>query len=433
MRGRWNRRDFLGASGAAGALALAPGWLVRAAADAKRSGSGRAAGRVLVVVELRGGNDGLNTVVPVEDELYRKLRPALALKDKDLQPLDATRRFHPSLKGTSRHFAEGRGAIVQGVGYPEPNLSHFESQDIWQSASLQPSLDGLGWLGRWRDGEPEGPGDGRGESGDGGPSDDEMDLEVLSIGTETLPRALMGRGAFAPAVRTLEGFRFRGGAGRESEESAARLAALEALQRAPGATEELAFLQQAFETTSRASRAIVAAAEFKPRGNYASAGPGRDLRAVASILGSGLPTRIFHVVQDGYDTHTDQARTQARLLADLDQSVDALLTDLADLGLLESTLIVTTSEFGRRAAENGSGSEAGTDHGTASVQLLFGGALRGGVLGPSPDLANLDANGNLRAQIDFRQVYASVIDGWLGGNSEAVLGGRFAGLELFRA
>jgi uncharacterized protein (DUF1501 family) len=349
------------------------------------------------------------------------LRPALAQRD-GLHPLDDLNRLHPALVRTARRFAAGQALAIQQVGYAPTNLSHFESQDIWHEGSTAALRVGRGWLGAWRDVAPTG-------SEGGGAA-----LDLLAFGAAPLPLALRGRGPLPPAVRTLAGFRLRGyrGAGPEAErEDALRLAALRAVNSAPTDDPVLRLVQAAFAGADAACAALARAAGHRSGVSYPGSALGRDLRSVAAVIASGLPTRVFHVVHDGFDTHTDQARDHPRLLAELDLAVDALLEELAGLHALERTLVLTTSEFGRRVEENGSGLEAGTDHGAASVLLLYGGALRGGVIGGQPRLDALDANGNLPVAIDFRRVYASVIEGWLGGDSRAVLGEHFEPLELF--
>jgi uncharacterized protein (DUF1501 family) len=413
------RRDFLSASSAcAGAAALGPAWLARAA-RAPRDPC--AAERVLVVIELRGGNDGLDTLIPFEDDVYHRLRPALAKRD-GLHRVDDLNRLHPALERTARRFAAGQALAIQQVGYAPTNLSHFESQDIWHEGSTAALRAGRGWLGAWRDA--------------GSVPAEDAALDLLALGDAPLPLALRGRGPLPPAVRALPGFRLRGyrGAGPEAErEDALRLAALRAVNSAPTDDPALDLVQTAFAGADAACTALARAAAHRSAVSYPGTALARNLRSVAAVIASGLTTRVFHVVHDGFDTHTDQARDHPRLLAELDQAVDALLEELAQLNALERTLVLTTSEFGRRVAENGSGVEAGTDHGAASVLLLYGGKLRGGVLGGQPRLDALDANGNLPVAIDFRRVYASVIEGWLGGDAAAVLGERFEPLELFSA
>ena len=415
-RAVFDRRTFLrGSVAEAGAFALGPSWLRRAAA---RSAAGREE-RVLVVLELRGGNDGLNTLVPIEDERYFRARPELALTKEDVLPLDSLNGLHPSLAHCREWFGEGSLAIVQQVGYPRPNLSHFASSDVWESATADEPRPAAGWLGQWRDraGEPW----------------REEPLAMLALGTGVLPYALRGSGVRAPAAWSLPHYRFQTALGAGDEHARERRETLEALYRAPATAPELEHVQQVFELARRSSEELVRASERATPEGYPPTKLGRDLCAVANVIARELPVRVFHVAHCGFDTHIEQLEEHAKLLAQLDQALHAFLSDLRAQQKLARTLVLTVSEFGRRAAESGLGSDAGTDHGAASCLLLAGGGVRGGVHGGQPDLAHLDETGNLVHAVDFRRVYATVLERWLGADSEGVLGARFEPLEVLRS
>jgi len=399
-----DRRELLAlGAGSAAALALRPLW-ARAAAAAP------AGERALVVLELNGGNDGLNTLAPLGDELYRRLRPRLALGRENLLGLDRDIGLHPSLARTRTWFERGSAAAIQQVGYPGPNLSHFHSQDVWHSAQVTGARPACGWLGRWRDAQAG-----------------EEPLAMLAVGPGVLPYALRGRRVFAPSVADLAAPAPSG----DHAESQAREAVLAAFE-APAETDDPELrLVRSHAALARESRRRLASAAGRRRGaDYPTTRLGHDLALVADVLAAGLPLRVAHVMQQGYDTHVRQLQTHARLLAELDLAVDAFLTDLRSLGWLEHTLVICTSEFGRRAAENGIGADAGTDHGAASALLAFGGSLRPGIHGAPPDLERLDADGNLPHAVDFRQVYATVLERWLGADAESLLGAPFEPVDL---
>lgn len=404
------RRRFLGAcAGGAAALLAAPAWLSAAA----RTAAGR--DRVLVLLQLRGGNDGLNTVVPKEDPLYHRARPDLRLNPTELHPLDDLHGFHPSLANLARRYAEGGVALVRGVGYEHTNLSHFRSQDIWDCASTALPLPPRGWLGAACD-----TWDGAGAS----------PLVMLALGRDVLPRAMRAERALACAVPSVEAYRIEAAPAGAAPGLAQRRNELIDLMNPPQEAERLAPFTAAV-AAARASIDELAAAHGADAG--ASYPPGklaRDLQLAARVITSGLPTRFVYVTQDDYDTHGFQAGTHRQLLADLDGALDAFLADLAAHGALDRVLVMTISEFGRRVAQNGAGESAGTDHGAAGVQLFLGGGVRGGLYGPPDDLERLDEVGNLVPAIDFRRSYATALGPWLGADAEAALGGRYEPLQV---
>lgn len=367
--------------------------------------------RVLVILQLDGGNDGLNTLVPWRDDRYRALRPALAIEAAGLLRVDEWNAFHPALVHLARRFESGQVACVQSVGYPSPNLSHFQSKDIWDTAVSDGPLPADGWMGRVASRSP---------------------VDRLAIGSECLPRSLRSTVHPACAIYSLEECRIRAApAGSADKEVRARERLLAHLHEAAGDGPE-AIVRAAYESARASVRELARVEAFAPRTRFPGSSLGRDLEAIARILGAGVGTRVFHVVQSGYDTHTDQSRDHAELLAMLDAALDAFLGEMEQQGRLDRTLVMTVSEFGRRARENGIGATAGTDHGAAGLQILCGGRVRGGVHGGQPDLDGLDANGNLVARTDFRQIYASVLSGWLGADAAEVLGTEHACLDLFR-
>jgi len=407
-----DRRTLLLGS-AAGALTLGRGLGAAGRGDEDES--------LLVVVELRGGNDGLNTIVPFEDDHYYRARPNLALAKKDVLRLDDLNGMHPALQRTAQRFGRDGVAVVQGVGHRVPDLSHFRSQDIWGAGSTDPAgLPETGWLGRASDRDPRAPAN---------------PVARLSVGAFGLPYALRGERT-ACAVPSLERYARRTAPnGTKADERRARQRALEALNQPAGEMRgmdpaALTHATRAAETARLSLADLARVRAFEPVATWPDTQLATDLRLVAGALAAGLPTRIAYVVLDGFDTHARQAGKHAELLAELDGAVDAFLNEMEARGRLDRTLVVTVSEFGRRVAENGVGKTAGTDHGAASVALLMGGRVRGGVHGDPPHLDRLDPDGNQPHTTHFLELYQTVVKSWLGVKDERVLGGGFEPLGV---
>lgn len=375
-----SRRDFLraAASGAAAFGALPA--LLRALADAAEGGAGGL--RSLILVELKGGNDGLNTVVPYADARYHELRPRLAVPRERVLRLDEALGLHPALEPLWPLWRERALAVALGVGYPEPNRSHFRSIDIWETASDAREYRGEGWLAA----AFSEAGERRGWAADG-----------IVLG-EPEAGPLSGPGARAIVLREPEAFfrnarRLREAAGRTENPALAHILKVQAdVHRAAEALEE------------RLSAAPAAGAEF-PKNPF-----GRQLETIARLLSARTPVPVFKATLGGFDTHANQQKTHERLLGELAGGLAALRKALGVAGLWDRCLIMTYSEFGRRARENGS---AGTDHGTAAPHFLLGGRVRGGLYGRQPPLDRLE-DGDLRHTLDFRSLYATAARGWWG-------------------
>ncbi len=396
------RRDLLKQSALLSLSPCVPAFLTRAA----RAAPAERDGRVLVVVQLDGGNDGLNTVIPFRDEQYARLRPKLAVKEDSRIKITDDLALHNSMKSAAALFEDRRLSIVQGVGYPNPSRSHFRSMAIWQSARLDEADHGqYGWLGRALD---------KRTSAEAAP-------DAVYTAAGAVPVALMG----APVGHGGDSVTRRFRAHR-----AARHPAL-----GPGrthGTSELARLvarasDEAFVTAERL--AAVTSAPKQSQTGYGDSRLAEQLKIVSALLKAGSPARVFYTTQSGYDTHAAQANEHAQLLRTLSGALKGFLGDLAESGLEDRVLILAFSEFGRRAAENDS---AGTDHGAAGPVLLAGNCLAGGVIGPTPGLADL-LDGDIRTTIDFRQVYATVLDHWLDVRPGEILAGEFAPLPIFES
>jgi uncharacterized protein (DUF1501 family) len=378
-----------------------PGFLPRTA----RAAAPDKDGRVLVVIQLDGGNDGINTVVPFRDEGYAKHRDELRLPTNRLLKVDDNVGLHPAMTGAAKLLESRRLAIVQGVGYPNPDRSHFASMAIWQTARRDPlEHSGLGWLGRGLDVDATGSGAGM----------------AVHIGPGAPPVALRGHRSATTSLEHLDDL---------SLDSAA-IATSGLAQRGQHGRDDLAGFvhRSALEAYTTAER-MAALARSKPADSgYPATALGRKLALIAQLLKGGFKARVFYTAQSGYDTHAAQAPIHASLLAELSGALLAFLDDLARAKEADRVTVLCFSEFGRRVAENGS---AGTDHGTAGPVLLAGPRLKPGMVGVSPDLSDLD-DGDVKMSIDFRRVYAAILKDWLGLSTDAALGGAFEPLHLFR-
>ncbi len=412
----FTRRRFL-ATGAASAAVISgsthvPGMLLRAAAA---QGTASSTENVLVVVQLSGGNDGLNTVVPYADDVYARNRFETRIGPSAVHKLDDYLGFHPAMEGMHRLFQEQQLSIVQGVGYPNPNRSHFESMDIWHTA--QPAASGVsrqtGWLGQYLDVRSNVDGDPSGE-------------EVLGVhlGTDIQPLALAGLNVQVPSIGSFDEFRFEELGDRRLEAARQRLIASSPSRSNALVDHVRAAAQTALASSRRVRRAVHRADNSA---DYPQTDLGKKLRGIAQLIHAGLATRIYYVTLDGFDTHSLQAESHAGLLTELSGAVTAFVDDLAKTGQSKRVLLACFSEFGRRVKENAS---RGTDHGAAAPMFLAGGGLRGGIVGKHPSLTDLD-DGDLKFHTDFRRVYASVLEGWLGVGSEPILGGRFKPMDVF--
>jgi uncharacterized protein (DUF1501 family) len=370
-----------------------------------------AADRVLVIVQLAGGNDGLNTVVPYQQGAYYDMRPTIAVAQKDVLPLPEGVGLNPALTGLHDLYRQQQVAIVQGVGYPNPNLSHFRSMQIWETA--QPAQNGrTGWLGRYLDGVQQ-----------------SSPLEAVAVGS-AVPLAMQGTRSIPPAIEAVSAFDLRTDP-RFPDDRTALLNALAAMYAGAPAEPATFALVRGASVDAYASAAAVqrAAAGYRPAVAYPATPLGRQLELVGQLIAGGLPTRIYYTVLGGFDDHANEHTGYAHLLQQLGDAVAAFFADLRGHGQDGRVTLMTWSEFGRRARENASG---GTDHGTAAPLFLVGPAVKGGLYGEAPSVTDLDADGNLKYDVDFRQVYATVLQQWLAADAEAILGGGFSTLNLLR-
>ena len=394
------RRAFLKTSTLLALAPSIPGFLARTARAARSERDGR----VLVVIQLDGGNDGINTVVPFADEGYARHRKVLRLAKDRLIKVNDQVGLHPSLANAGKLLESSRLVIMPGVSYPNPNRSHFRSMAIWQSARLDPEEHGgLGWLGRALDQDrlPAGA------------------TAAMLIGSGPPPVAIRGRRAVAAALDKPEDFALSAGADPRP-----------VLPTAEPADDLTAFVRRsmldAYATADRLA-AVTGAQDTGAR--YPGSGLGNRLQLIARLLKIGFGARVYYTLQTGYDTHAAQLPTHGQLLFELAGALKAFLDDLAACRLADRVAVLLFSEFGRTVRENGS---AGTDHGTSGPVFLAGTGVKPGLVGTMPSLIDLDpTHGDLRVGVDFRQIYATVLEDWLGLPAQAALGGTFARLPLF--
>ena len=412
------RREMLRLGlGSSALLACSPTVPLFMARSANAAAEAKAKDRILVVVQLDGGNDGLNTVVPYRDQEYRKQRPRIQIGPAEVRKIDDHVGLHPSLEGFSKLLEQQRLAIVQSVGYPNPNRSHFESMATWQSARLNPDKGAPGWLAQAIDRRPS-------------PAGDAPGLHIHE--SFPLPGSLAGGRQVIPSLARLEQFRRRLGV-PETADPAAQVEALDRLARqdrgSPGSL--LQFVERTSVITYASSARLERVRQDKTSSGSSYPefyGLAQRLRLISQLIKAGLSTAIYYTQLDGFDTHSGQLQRHASLLRELGTSLGAFLDDLEKSGESERVLVLVFSEFGRRPGENGSG---GTDHGTAAPVFLLGRPVKPGLHGPYPDLTNLD-DGDPRHAIDFRAIYAAVLDQWLGVPHREVLGASFEPMAVLR-
>ncbi len=357
--------------------------------------------RALVVVQLGGGNDTLNTVVPYGDPTYYQVRPTIAIQKGDVLALNDLVGFNPALSAFKGLYDSGNMAVVQGVGYPNPNRSHFRATDIWTSA--RPDIvEPTGWVGRYLDNTCGG---------------EDRPLQAADIG-DTVSKLFWTGQSIVPAISSIEGFDFFTD-GRFPNDRNNQIDTFKALHNGAGPGYDGYIRHAAGEALDTSARLKTVAASYKSVAQYPDNGFARGLQTIAKLISADLGTKVYHITIGGFDTHAGQERTHNTLLKTVGDSVQAFLRDLEGLGKLDDVMVMTFSEFGRRVKENGS---AGTDHGAGSSLYIMGGGVKGGVFGDHPSLTDLD-NGDLKFGIDFRSVYGTIVQDWLGASPVNIIGG----------
>lgn len=379
--------------------------------------------RILVVVQLSGGNDGLNTVVPYAMPEYYRARPGIGIReDKVIKLGKAEVGLHPSLAPVKDLYDDGLVGIVQGVGYPNPNRSHFQSMDIWHTGET--SGTGDGWLGRYFDAECCGAG--KGESGRPEP----MPQAGIAIGRDA-PLAMQGQVVKPIAFESADLFRWTGrDAGKDVSKGYDAITRAE-VDAAVDPNSNASFLTRTSLDAQVSSETIRRAVAAKPRVSYPGGDLSRQLQMVASMIAAGLKTRVYYVSMTGFDTHAGQGGENGRhaqLMQQFGGAMKAFYQDLKAQGNDGRVLTMSFSEFGRRVAQNAS---QGTDHGTAAPLMVFGPMVKAGLLNDHPSLRDLDS-GDLKFTQDFRGVYAGILEGWLATDAKAVLGKSYTPMKILR-
>jgi uncharacterized protein (DUF1501 family) len=379
-----------------------------------------ASSRNLVVLDLTGGNDGLSMLVPYTDSAYYSRRPTLAIPAGSVLQVgsDSSGKalgLHPKLAGLKDIFNQGRLALIQRVGYENSSRSHFFGTDIWSTANPSNSA-GNGWVGRYLATLPP-----------------PLDPLVAWNTTGDTPHALLSSTVSVASIPSVSSYAFNS-PNSGSEATFERAAATSIASHVPVDKPHVAFVSTSVQAAMATLDRVAAVGSYKPTVAYPTNGFGQALQAIAGAMAKGTGTRVFWLQTGGYDTHASQdtntdTGAYVRLMVTLNDGLTAFYNDLKNQGLLNQSLLLSFSEFGRRISENGS---RGTDHGSASVMMAMGGSVHGGLFGTAPSLAADPQNPTLenntqdvRFENDFRSVYAKVIDNWLGGDSVAVLGGNF--------
>ena len=394
-----NRREFLKHSAliTSGSL-LVPQFLTAG----KNSLENNYHGRKLVVIQLGGGNDGLNTIIPYRNDLYYKYRPNISIKSSDVLRLTDELGFNPSMEKLQLPYDQGALAIVNNVGYPNPDRSHFRSMDIWHSASDSSEYIQSGWLGRTLDAicTPDAKPYFGIESG-----------EILSL-------AMKGNKMKGMAVENINRLH------RSSQDPF--LSCISSVHQDCG--KPVDYLYKTYNDTRDSVRYLKEKLRLSDsKGNYPKNDLSNSLMGIAQLINAGVETKVYYASTSGFDTHARQLVQQSNLLKQVSEALSAFVKDLKQSNQFDSTLILVFSEFGRRVKENGS---LGTDHGTANNIWLLGGNLKkAGFQNEGPVLHNLDED-DLQFSVDFRSIYATILDNWLAVDSQDVLGRRFRKLEF---
>jgi uncharacterized protein (DUF1501 family) len=418
---RVTRRDFI--RGGVAAFTVSFGAPAFISDLARAQGASR---RNLVVLYLNGGNDALSTLAPYQDPFYYSRRPSIAIPPGNVLQVgtDASGRalgLHPRLTGLRQMFDNGHLALIQRTGYQNSSRSHFLGTDIWNTANPSNSI-GTGWLGRYLDQLPS-----------------PVDPLAGWVTVREVPRALLANRVSVPAIPSIAGYAFQSPNGTGVEGGYSRQAMTTLASHLPPDRPHLSFVNGTATAAIATLDRVASVGSYAPTVNYGNDGLSQAFRAVAGSMVRGIGTKVFWVTTGGYDTHATQNTNSANqgyanLMGVINTALTTFYNDLRNQGLLGDTVILQFSEFGRRITENGSN---GTDHGAAGLMMAIGGNVRGGLYGTAADLNPFAGNptlenngGDITHAVDFRSVYATVIDNWLGANSGSILGGDFKRSDL---
>lgn len=418
------RRDFFRTSALLGFGASVPTFLGKTAFAAPTSEQAGAKDTILVVVQLTGGNDGLNTVIPFADAEYAQLRPTIGIPKAAVKKLTDSLGLHPAMGDFAKLYEDKALCVVQGVGYPNPDQSHFRSMDIWHAGSTEKNLT-EGWIGKAFKHRAV-PG-----------------FHLADSSKESAPLALTGAPARVPSITSLEDFQLKTTATDAADKAKQKklieeTASGKLTPRSPLRGEEgekadlLDFVRRTAVTTyANTDKLASIGKNYTPKATYPNTPLANRLKLAAQLIDGGVGARLFYVSLDGFDTHAGQGGAtgaHANLLETVSGAIAAFYRDVAARGHGKRVCVMTFSEFGRRAKENGS---KGTDHGSGAPMFLVGGRVNAGIVGDHPSLTKLE-DGNLVHAIDFRTVYAAVLNEWLGIDATQVLGKGFAPAKVFQ-
>ena len=376
--------------------------------ELQQLGQSQTTDKILVIIQLSGGNDGLNTIVPYRNDIYYKSRPSIAIPSDKVLKLNDEVGFNPALESLRGLYDNAQISIINNVGYPNPDRSHFRSMDIWQTASESTEYLNTGWIGRYLDANCSG---------------NCVPYQALEI-DDTLSLSMKGEKVKALSVQDPE---------KLYKQISGNFINKIAQNKAVNEHDNVAYLYKTLaETASSAEflhtkRAAAQSKAYRSIAQYPQGELGQRLKTISELIVSGMPTNIYYVSISGFDTHFNQLNQQERLLKNYAESVNTFVNDLKKNDRFKDVAILTFSEFGRRVKQNASG---GTDHGTANNVFLIGENLkRPKVLNEAPNLTDLD-EGDLKFSVDFRQIYASLLKDWLKTDSETILGKNFQSLSL---
>ena len=393
-----SRRDFLKHSALASSAVFVPQFLQ----GFSQTGLQKETGKSLVVIQWSGGNDGLNTLVPFKNDLYYKNRPTLGIKETEILKITDELGFNPAMPEMRELYDEGLLSIVNNVGYPDPERSHFRSMDIWQTASNSDEYLTTGWLGRYLDKY----------------AIDQQPYHALEV-DDTLSLALKGanKSGFASSnpklLKRATSDKFHQAIVHHHDHDH---------------EENIAYLYKTLVDTQSSAKYLEEQTKiYKSTVTYPTTAIGKQLKLIAELIVSNTDTKIYYANMSGFDSHVNQKPQQERLLKRYSQAVAAFIKDLKQNDKLDDTLVMTFSEFGRRVKQNASG---GTDHGTANNVYLMGGKLKkAGIFNEAPNLEHLD-KGDLIYSVDFRQIYSTILKKWLDVNPEPILAQKFKFLNM---
>ncbi|MDQ2985712.1 MAG: DUF1501 domain-containing protein [Armatimonadota bacterium] len=402
-----SRRDFLKSSAIIAVGVAAPPWLASIAkADVLKLARGGVLDpdNILVVCQLSGGNDGLNTVIPWSNADYYRYRPTLAIPEAQVLKLNETLGLHPSLAGFEKLYKAGNLAVVQNVGYPNPNRSHFRSMEIWQTAN--PDMpEQYGWLGKFLD-----------DQGQKGSTNPVMAIEL----GRTKSAAVRAKTASVPCFASLADVKALVG-----DEDAERF--LREIQGMGGGADQASVRQATNAALDAMAELNKSIDKHQSKFTYSPDAFGQGFKQIAQLIATSPKTRVIYFSGGGFDTHSQQASDHTRLLNGLGDALSTFMDEMKAIGKSDKVTVMVFSEFGRRVGENNS---QGTDHGAAAPMFVVGGKVKGCLIGDAPDLTQLE-RGDLKWKTDFREVYATLLDEWMGAESAAIFGKKFGHVKVF--